>query len=69
MIHLDLDCYEPTKFVLENIFMRLVKGAIVLVDDYGAVEGSTIAIDQFCKENKLQLKFLNHYDRPAYFKI
>ena len=69
MIHLDLDCYEPTKFVLENIFMRLVKGAIVLVDDYGAVEGSTIAIDQFCKENKLQLKFLSHYDRPAYFKI
>lgn len=69
LIHLDLDCYEPTKFVLENIHTRLVKGAIVLIDDYGAVEGSTLAIDQFCKENKFRLKFLKHYDRPAYFKI
>ncbi len=68
-IHLDLDCYEPTKFVLDNIFSRLVKGAIILVDDYGAVEGSTLALDQFCKKNKLKLKFLTHYNRPAYITV
>ncbi len=69
LIHLDLDCYEPTKFVLDKIYSRLVKGAIVLIDDYGTVEGATIAIDDFCKKTKSKLRFFTHYNRPAYLTV
>ena len=68
-INLDLDCYEPTKFVLEKMFSRLVSGSIVLIDDYNMVEGSTTAVDEFCKKKKITLKFLTHYSQPAYFKL
>lgn len=32
---LDLDMYTPTMHVLEHIYPRLSKGAIVVIDDYG----------------------------------
>ena len=38
-LNLDMDIYEPTKFVLETLYPRLTKGAIILIDDYNAVEG------------------------------
>ena len=32
--HVDLDLYEPTLHILRNIIPRMVKGGIIIIDDY-----------------------------------
>lgn len=47
LVHLDLDVYEPTKYVIEHIYPYIVPNGIIMIDDYNAVEGATRAIDEF----------------------
>ena len=46
-LHLDMDVYEPTLFALEQCWDRIIKGGIVVIDNYNAVFGATKAIDEF----------------------
>ncbi len=45
--HLDMDVYEPTLCVLEILYEKIVKGGIIMFDDYNFVSGATKAIDEF----------------------
>ena len=56
LLHLDLDVYEPTKFVLEKLYSKVSKGGIILIDDYGQVHGATKATNNFLKKKKIKLK-------------
>jgi hypothetical protein len=47
LLHIDVDVYEPTKVILESLWDRVVKGGIIMLDDYGTVEGETKAVDEF----------------------
>ena len=47
LLHIDVDVYEPTKIILENLWDKVVKGGILVLDDYGTVEGETKAVDEF----------------------
>jgi len=47
LLHIDVDVYEPTKMILENLWDKVVKGGILMLDDYGTVEGETKAVDEF----------------------
>ncbi|WP_333695451.1 TylF/MycF/NovP-related O-methyltransferase [Flavobacterium sp.] len=47
MLHIDVDVYEPSKLILELLWDRVVKGGIVVFDDYGTVVGETRAVDEF----------------------
>jgi len=59
LLHLDMDVFEPTAFVLEHLFERLVPGGLIIIDDYNAVEGATIATDEFlAKHPKLKIEKL-----------
>ena len=51
-LHLDLDVYEPTKFVLQNLYSKVSKNGVILIDDYGQVKGATKATNEFLKKNK-----------------
>jgi len=67
LLHLDMDIYEPTKFVLNKLFSHVVKGGIILLDDYNGVFGVTKATDEFLSSNKnLEIKKLNFYKKPSY---
>ena len=67
LLHLDMDIYEPTKFVLNKLFSYVVKGGIILIDDYNSVFGATKATDEFLNSNKnLEIKKLNFYKVPSY---
>ena len=55
LLHLDMDIYEPTKFTLNKLFPHVVKGGIILIDDYSRVHGATKATNEFLK-NKIHLK-------------
>lgn len=58
-MHLDVDIYESTRCALEFLDHRLVKGGVVVVDDYGFVTcpGVKRAVDEFV------------LDKPRYFSL
>ena len=47
LLHLDMDIYEPTKFVLFRLFNKISRGGVILLDDYDKVYGATKAVDKF----------------------
>lgn len=58
LLHLDVDIYEPSKCSLEYLWGRLVKGGILVLDDYGIFPGVTKAIDDFFEDKvETPLKF------------
>jgi len=49
LLHIDVDLYEATKTGLELLFSHVVKGGIIILDDYGAFAGANKAVDDFFK--------------------
>ena len=70
LLHLDMDVYKPTKFVINKLFNKMSKNGIILIDDYSETVGATKAIDEFLKIKKnLKIKKLSYYKLPAYILI
>ena len=69
LLHLDLDILRPTKFVLEQLFRRMQKNGIILLDDYAEIYGATKAVDDFFKNKKLKIEKLTYYKRPSFIKV
>tara|TARA_Y100001970_G_scaffold53704_1_gene68070 strand:+ start:11457 stop:12119 length:663 start_codon:yes stop_codon:yes gene_type:complete len=55
-LHLDLDVYQPTMSALENFYDKISSGGIILIDDYGQVEGATSATNKFLKIRSIKSK-------------
>ena len=69
LLHLDLDIYRPTAFVLKELYKRMSKNGIILIDDYAEIYGATRAVDQFFAKKKCKIQKLNYYKRPSFIEI
>ena len=66
-VNIDVDVYEPTRCVLEQTWPFVVKGGIVMLDDYNMVGGATKAIDEFLERHPgLEIKKLPWSHIPAF---
>ena len=65
-LHLDMDVKEPTAFALEALFERVVRQGIIVIDDYNAISGATIAVDEFIADKELIVEKLEFNDTPSY---
>ena len=61
LLRLDTDFYKSTYHELVHLYPRLVKGGILIIDDYGNFQGSRLATDQYIAENDLKV-FLSRVD-------
>lgn len=61
LLRLDTDWYESTKHELIHLFPRLVKGGVLIIDDYGFWKGARKAVDEYISEHKIQI-LLNRLD-------
>ena len=54
LIHIDLDLYEPIKYSLEFFAPRLLKGGIIVLDDYGSLNwpGAFKSVNEFYANNR-----------------
>ena len=52
--HLDCDWYDPVRLCLTSIGDRLVKGGVIVVDDYDAYGGCRTAVDEFLQARPRQ---------------
>ena len=68
LLHLDLDVYEPTRFVLDALYKNISKNGIILLDDYTHIKGATLAVDEFIKKNKLKVYKVSKNGRPYYIQ-
>lgn len=66
LLHIDVDVYEPTRVILENLWDKVVKGGVLMLDDYGTVEGETKAVDDFFKNKSIQINKPPYYHIPSY---
>lgn len=66
LLHIDVDVYQPTLVILEHLFDRVVKGGLVVLDDYGTVAGETNAVDEFFEEKGTPIKKLSISHVPSY---
>jgi hypothetical protein len=44
LLHIDVDVYAPSVVILENMCNKVVKGGVIVLDDYGTVAGETKAV-------------------------
>ena len=65
LLHMDLDVYDPTIFVMNQLWDRISPGGLIVIDDYNLVEGATKAVDEFLEQKKL----LGRLKRNPYYCI
>lgn len=75
ILNLDLDLYEPTKVALECFVPKMVKGGIIILDEYAheTFGGETKAVDDYFKATfgslpKVQ-KFTWHSNPSAFVRV
>jgi len=58
LLNMDTDVYEPAVTILEQLYPRIVRGGILIVDDYGVFPGETKAVDDYFANKDVEiLKF------------
>jgi len=61
LLRLDTDWYESTRHELVHLFPRLIRGGVLIIDDYGHWQGSRKACDEYFEQNRIPI-LLNRID-------
>ena len=61
LLRLDTDWYQSTYHELTYLYPRLVKGGVIIIDDYGHWPGARKACDKYFKVNNINI-LLNRID-------
>lgn len=73
LLHFDMDLYEPTKYGLEMLYSHVVKGGVIVFDEYGLIpwQGETNAVDEFFQSigEKPIIKKMPFYHVPSGYLI
>ncbi len=68
LLHIDADWYASTSTALSNIYPKVSKGGMVIIDDYGGYEGCRRAVDEFV-ESTGEPVFLNDIDGKCVYWV
>jgi len=67
LLHIDTDVYEPAKKGLELLYERIVPGGLLVLDDYGTIEGETLAVEEFFEGQNIEIhKMRFSHSKPSY---
>ncbi|MBY0282266.1 MAG: TylF/MycF family methyltransferase [Alphaproteobacteria bacterium] len=71
LLHFDVDLYRPTITALEYLWPLVVKGGVVIFDEYGIPpwEGEAKAVDEFFADHKIKLRRFDWASNPGAFLI
>lgn len=68
ILNLDTDIYEPAVVILEYLVPKIVKGGILILDDYGVFPGETKAVDDYFRDKHLKLQRFSFCETPCYIQ-
>jgi len=66
LLNLDTDIYEPAVTILENLYPRITKGGILILDDYETFPGEAKAVDDYFEDQKIEIKKFSFCMTPCY---
>jgi Macrocin-O-methyltransferase (TylF) len=66
LLNLDTDIYEPAVTILENLWPRIERGGILILDDYGTFAGETKAVDEFFRDKPVMIRKFPFCMTPCY---
>lgn len=66
LLNLDTDIYEPAVTILEQFYPRIVKGGILILDDYGTFPGETKAVDDYFEDKNVSIRKFPFCMTPSY---
>lgn len=71
LLHIDCDLYKPTKVALEHLWRRIVKGGVLILDDYGIRpwEGETRAVNEFFENLDVEIKRFDWSHFPGAYVV
>lgn len=71
LLHFDIDLYKPTLIGLQHLFPRVVRGGVVIFDEYGILEwgGESLAVEEYLKQEGYAIKKLDWNNRPGGYLI
>jgi len=65
LLNLDCDNYKPSLTVLEHLYPKIVRGGIIMLDNYGVFKGETRAVDEYFKGSEI-IRRLPFSRSPSY---
>lgn len=69
LLHLDGDMYESTIVALRSLYSKVSPGGYVIIDDYGAIAACRQAVDDFRKEQGIQIEMQKADWTAVYWQI
>jgi len=66
LLNLDTDIYEPAVVILEYLWPKMVKGGVLILDDYGVFPGETKAVDEYFKNQSVIIRKFDYSATPRY---
>lgn len=66
LLNIDIDFVESTLCSLEQLYPRVMPGGVILLDNYGAFHGDTVAVDSFFRDKRVAIKRFPFVSRPCY---
>jgi hypothetical protein len=69
LLNIDTDIFEPANVIIEHLVPKVVKGGIIVFDDYGIFPGETKVADDFCERTGYRLKKFPFSKVPSYLII
>lgn len=66
LLNLDTDIYEPAVTILKHFWPRIVRGGVLILDDYGTFPGETKAVDEYFKNKNVKIRKFPFAMTPCY---
>jgi len=66
LLNLDTDIYEPAVTILENLYPKIEKNGVLILDDYGTFPGETKAVDEYFKDKNIRIYKFPFCMTPCY---
>lgn len=66
LLNLDTDIYEPATVILRHLWPRLLRGGVLLLDDYGTFPGETKAVDEYFQGQSVEIRKFPFCMTPCY---
>ena len=70
LLYLDVDNYEGTLEILNNLYKKMSIGGVIAFDEYALQgHGESDAVDEFFKEKKIKLKSFSWANSPTAYTV
>ena len=66
LLNIDTDIYEPAKCIIDLLADKVVKGGIIIFDDYGVFPGETKVADEFCAKHNYKIQKFPYSNVPSF---